>query len=151
VTPSEPEAKQSGLDYGLDLTPEPNNDYISKLEKDAKEKNELYNELQIKHTDLNEQFEKMRLEFEAYKKQFPPQAPPTAPASPPNVLIIEDSDEEDSEPEPPKPRPKSKKSILKLIEDSDDDEPEPEEVSVRLKDNKIVDFLEPEEEVSFIE
>jgi phage/plasmid-associated DNA primase len=151
VTPNEPEAKQSDLDYGLDLTPEPNNDYISKLEKDAKEKNELYNELQIKHTDLNEQFEKMRLEFEAYKKQFPPPVPPTAPASPPNVLIIEDSDEEDSEPEPPKPRPKSKKSILKLIEDSDDDEPEPEEVSVRLKDNKIVDFLEPEEEVSFLE
>ena len=72
--------------------------------------------------------------------------------SPSNVLIIEDSDEEDSEPEPPKPRPKSKKSILKLIEDSDEDEPDPEEELVRLKDNKIVDFLEPPEEgVSFLE
>ena len=57
VTPNEPEAKQSDLDYGLDLTPD-NDDYIKKLEKDAKENNELYNELQIKHTDLNEQFEK---------------------------------------------------------------------------------------------
>jgi hypothetical protein len=155
VKPDEPEAKQSDLDYGLDLTPEPNNDYIEKLEKDAKEKNELYNELQIKHTDLNDQFEKMRLEFEAYKKQFPPPtppAPPAAPKSPPNILIIEDSDEEEeSKPEPPKPRPKSKKSILKLIEDSDEDEPDQEEEFVRLKDSKIVDFLEPEEEVSFLE
>jgi hypothetical protein len=157
VTPNEPEAKQSDLDYGLDLTPEPNNDYISKLEKDAKEKNELYNELQIKHTDLNEQFEKMRLEFEAYKKQFPPPtppAPPAAPKSPPSILIIEDSDEEESEPEPPKPRPKSKKSILKLIEDSDEDEPDPEEVFIRLKDNKIVNILDPkpeEEGVSFLD
>ena len=32
--------------------------------------------------DLKEQFEKMRLEFEAYKKQFPPQAPPATPATP---------------------------------------------------------------------
>jgi hypothetical protein len=79
-----------------------------------------------------------------------PPAPP-APKSPTNVLVIEDSDEEESEPEPPKPRPKSKKSILKLIEDSDEEEPESEEVFVRLKENKIVDFLEPEEEVSFLE
>ena len=131
----------SGLDAGISFEEEVDNEEILKKLTD-KEK-----EVQ----DLNEQFEKMRLEFEAYKKQFPPPVPPTAPASPPNVLIIEDSDEEDSEPEPPKPRPKSKKSILKLIEDSDEDEPEPEEVSVRLKDNKIVDFLEPEEEVSFLE
>ena len=80
-----------------------------------------------------------------------PQAPPAAPKSPPNILVIEDSDEEESEPEPPKPRPKSKKSILKLIEDSDEEEPDLEEELVRLKDSKIVDFLEPEEEVSFIE
>jgi phage/plasmid-associated DNA primase len=158
ATPNEPETKQSDLDYGLDFTPD-NTEYIKKLEKDAKEKNELYNELQIKHTDLNEQFEKMRLEFEAYKKQFPPQgpqAPPASPKSPPNILIIEDSDEEEEEeskPEPPKPRPKSKKSILTLIEDSDEDEPDPEEVFVRLKDNKIVDILDPkpEEGVSFLD
>ncbi len=80
-----------------------------------------------------------------------PPAPPVAPKSPPNILVIEDSDEEESEPEPPKPRPKSKKSILKLIEDSDEEEPDPEEEFVRLKDSKIVDFLEPEEEVSFLE
>jgi hypothetical protein len=80
-----------------------------------------------------------------------PPAPPVAPKSPTNVLIIEDSDEEESEPEPPKPRPKSKKSILKLIEDSDEEEPDPKEEFVRLKDSKIVDFLEPEEEVSFLE
>ncbi len=79
------------------------------------------------------------------------QAPPVAPKSPPNILVIEDSDEEESEPEPPKPRPKSKKSILKLIEDSDEDEPDPEEELVRLKESKIVDFLEPKEEVSFLE
>jgi phage/plasmid-associated DNA primase len=158
ATPNEPETKQSDLDYGLDFTPD-NTEYIKKLEKDAKEKNELYNALQIKHTDLNEQFEKMRLEFEAYKKQFPPQgpqAPPASPKSPPNILIIEDSDEEEEEeskPEPPKPRPKSKKSILTLIEDSDEDEPNPEEVFVRLKDNKIVDILDPkpEEGVSFLD
>ena len=52
---------------------------------------------------------------------------------------------------PPKPQPKSKKSILKLIEDSDEEEPDQEEEFVRLKDNKIVDFLEPEEQVSFLE
>ena len=83
-----------------------------------------------------------------------PQASPAAPKSPPNILIIEDSDEEEEEeskPEPPKPRPKSKKSILKLIEDSDEDEPDPEEVFVRLKDNKIVDILDPKSEVSFLE
>ena len=80
-----------------------------------------------------------------------PPAPPAAPKSPPNILVIEDSDEEDSEPEPPKPRPKSKTSSLKLIEDSDEEEPEPEEVFVRLKDNKIVDFLEPEEKSTFLD
>ena len=84
-----------------------------------------------------------------------PPAPPTAPKSPPNILIIEDSDEEEeSKPEPPKPRPKSKKSILTLIEDSDEDEPDPEAVFVRLKDNKIVDILDPkpeEEGVSFLD
>ena len=43
VKTDEPETKQSDLDYGLDFTPD-NDDYIKKLEKDAKEKNELYNE-----------------------------------------------------------------------------------------------------------
>ena len=134
----------NGLDAGLTCEEEIDNEEILKKLSD-KEK-----EVQ----DLNEQFEKMRLEFEAYKKQFPPPtppAPPVAPKSPPNILVIEDSDEEESKPEPPKPRPKYKKSILKLIEDSDEDEPDPEEEFVRLKDSKIVDFLEPEEEVSFLE
>ena len=41
--------------------------------------------------------------------------------------------------------------IDELIEDSDEEEPDQEEEFVRLKDSKIVDFLEPEEEVSFLE
>ena len=132
-----------GLDAGLACEVIDNEEILKKLSDKEKEVQ-----------DLNEQFEKMRLEFEAYKKQFPPPtppAPPAAPKSPTNVLIIEDSDEEDSKPESPKPQPKSKKSILKLIEDSDEEEPDPEEVFVRLKDSKIVDFLEPEEGVSFLE
>jgi hypothetical protein len=134
----------TGLDAGMSFEEEVDNEEILKKLTD-KEK-----EVQ----DLNEQFEKMRLEFEAYKKQFPPPtppAPPAAPKSPPSILVIEDSDEEESEPEPPKPRPKSKKSILKLIEDSDEEEPDQEEEFVRIKDSKIVDFLEPEQEVSFLE
>ena len=132
----------SGLDACLTCEEVDNEEILKKLTDKEKEVQ-----------DLNEQFEKMRLEFEAYKKQFPPPTPPAPPApkSPPSILIIEDSDEEESEPEPPKPRPKSKKSILKLIEDSDEEEPDQEEEFVRLKDSKIVDFLEPEEEVSFLE
>jgi hypothetical protein len=134
----------NGLDAGLSCDEPDNEEILKKLSDKEKEVQEL-----------NEQFEKMRLEFEAYKKQFPPQgpqAPPAAPKSPPKILVIEDSDEEEeSKPEPPKPRPKSKKSILKLIEDSDEDEPDPEEVFVRIKDNKIVDILDPKSEVSFLD
>jgi len=32
VKPNEPETKQSYLDYGLDLTPEPNDDYIKRID-----------------------------------------------------------------------------------------------------------------------
>jgi len=108
---------------------------IKRIERENK-KNERRNKVNIDEVDFIDE---------------EPPAPPVAPKSPPSILVIEDSDEEESEPEPPKPRPKSKKSILKLIEDSDEEEPDPEEEFVRLKDSKIVDFLEPEQEVSFLE
>ena len=124
----------NGLDAGLSCEePDKNEEILKKL------------------SDKEKEVQDLREQFEAYKKQFPPQgpqAPPASPKSPPNILIIEDSDEEEeSKPEPPKPRPKSKKSILTLIEDSDEDEPDPEAVFVRLKDNKIVDILDPKPEV----
>jgi cell division septum initiation protein DivIVA len=70
----------SGLDAGLTCEEENDNEEILKKLSD-KEK-----EVQ----DLNEQFEKMRLEFEAYKKQFPPQGPqaPPAPAPPPGFYEL---------------------------------------------------------------
>jgi molecular chaperone GrpE (heat shock protein) len=105
----------SGLDAGLSCEePDKNEEILKKLSDKEKEVQEL-----------NEQFEKMRLEFEAYKKQFPPQAPPAAPAPPPT---------------------KMKKEILQLIDDSDESDCETgsdceSESDVSVKSNKIAKAL----------
>ena len=64
--------------------------------------------------DLKEQFEKMRLAFEEYKKQFPPPAPPAPPQQ-------------------------AKKSIISLIDESEEESDS--ETIVKLKDCKIVATL----------
>jgi hypothetical protein len=71
-----------GLDAGIPCVELDNDDIVQRL----KDKEEEVN-------DLNEQYEKMRLEFEAYKKQFPaPEVPKQS--KKPVVRVIEDSDEE---------------------------------------------------------
>ena len=66
---TEPEkavAKHYDLDFGLDMEPEPevtNNydpEYTNRLEKDLRETQKQYTELQIEHDDLKEQFEELK-------------------------------------------------------------------------------------------
>ena len=122
-----------GLDAGIPCTELDNDDIIQRL----KDKEEEVN-------DLNEQYEKMRLEFEAYKKQFPaPQGPNQS--KKPAVRVIEDSDEEAESP-PPKPRTPKKqaqvKSIISILDDSSDEEGEVKSKPVNTKEHKIMKALE---------
>ena len=75
----------------------------------------------------------MRLEFEAYKKQFP--------AKKPVIRVVDDSDEETEVSEkPPPPQPTKVKSVLQMIDDSDDED---EKVKpINAKEHKIVKALE---------
>jgi hypothetical protein len=123
----------NGLDFGIPCTELNNDDIIQKL----KDKEEEVN-------DLNEQFEKMRMEFEAYKKQHPALDVRKKPV----VRVIEDSDEEtesDEEIERPKkssppPQPIKAKSVLQMIDDSDDED---EKVKpINAKDHKIIKAIE---------
>jgi hypothetical protein len=113
-----------GLDFGIPCTELDNDDIIRRL----KDKEEEVN-------DLKEQFEKMRLEFEAYKKQFPvPQI---------SVRVIDDnSDEEIDSPPPPKSKSKPVKSVLSIIDDSDEDSDGEESAPINAKSHKIMKALE---------
>ena len=108
-------AKQSDLDFGLDMEPEPEitNDYdpeyTDRLEKDLRETQKQYTELQIEHDDLKEQFEALKEKFEAMQ------------VKPPLVMA-------------------PVKSVLQMI-DGSDSEDEDEDKTVRLKDNKILKAL----------
>jgi hypothetical protein len=108
-------AKQSDLDFGLDMEPEPEitNDYdpeyTDRLEKDLRETQKQYTELQIEHDDLKEQFEALKKKFEAMQ------------VKPPLVMA-------------------PVKSVLQMI-DGSDSEDEDEGKPVRLKDNKILTAL----------
>ena len=108
-------AKQSDLDFGLDMEPEPEitNDYdpeyTDRLEKDLRETQKQYTELQIEHDDLKEQFEALKKKFEAMQ------------VKPPLVMA-------------------PVKSVLQMI-DGSDSEDEDEGKTVRLKDNKILEAL----------
>ena len=108
-------AKQSDLDFGLDMEPEPEitNDYdpeyTDRLEKDLRETQKQYTELQIEHDDLKEQFEALKRKFEAMQ------------VKPPLVMA-------------------PVKSVLQMI-DGSDSEDEDEGKPVRLKDNKILTAL----------
>jgi hypothetical protein len=122
-----------GLDAGIPCVELDNDDIIQRL----KDKEEEVN-------DLNEQYEKMRLEFEAYKKQFPaPQGPNQS--KKPVVRVIEDSDEESESP-PPKPSPPQKptkvKSVISILDDSSDEEGEVKSKPVNTKEHKIMKALE---------
>ena len=116
----------NGLDYGMPCTELDNDDIIRRL----KDKEEEVN-------DLKEQFEKMRLEFEAYKKQFP--VPQISEKS--AVRVIDNNSDEEIDSPPPKPKPKQAKvkSVLSIIDGSDDeDEGEEESTTINVKGHKIV-------------
>jgi len=108
-------AKQSDLDFGLDMEREPEitNDYdpeyTDRLEKDLRETQKQYTELQIEHDDLKEKFEELKKKFEAMQVKPPPTRAPV-------------------------------KSVLQMI-DGSDSEDEDEGKPVRLKDNKILTAL----------
>ena len=106
-------AKQSDLDFVLDMEPEITNDYdpeyTDRLEKDLRETQKQYTELQIEHDDLKEQFEALKKKFEAMQ------------VKPPLVMA-------------------PVKSVLQMI-DGSDSEDEDEGKPVRLKDNKILTAL----------
>jgi hypothetical protein len=127
--PSRKIAKQElldpyGLDFGIPCTELDNDDIIRRL----KDKEEEVN-------DLKEQFEKMRLEFEAYKKQFP--------VTQISVSVIDDnSDEEIDSPTPPKSKSKPVKSVLSIIDDSDEESDEEESAPINAKSHKIMKALE---------
>ena len=123
----------NGLDAGIPCTELNNDDIIQKLKDKEDEVN-----------DLNEQFEKMRLEFEAYKKQNPALDVRKKPV----IRVIDESDEESEsdeeikqpkKPSPP-PKPTKVKSVLQMIDDSDDED---EKVKpINAKDHKILKALE---------
>ena len=73
VEPNKPEVKHSDLDFGLDMEPEPeiahNSEFTEKLEKDLKEKNNQFTELQIEHDNLKKEFEAMKLKLKEIEKQ----------------------------------------------------------------------------------
>jgi hypothetical protein len=73
IEPSKPEAKRSDLDHGLDMEPKPeiahNSEYTEKLEKDLKEKNNQFTELQIEHDNLKKEFEAMKLKLKEIEKR----------------------------------------------------------------------------------
>ena len=85
--------------------------------------------------DLKEQFEKMRLEFEAYKKQFPA----TQISETPAVRVIDDDSDEENEPAPkPEPKQSKVKSVLSIIDGSDDEDEEEESTTINVKSHKII-------------
>jgi hypothetical protein len=67
--------KQYDLDFGLDMEPEPEvtNDYdpeyTNRLEKDLRETQKQYTELQIEHDDMKERFEEMRKALKEMQSQ----------------------------------------------------------------------------------
>ena len=113
IEPEKAVAKQSDLDFGLDMEPEVTNDhdpeYTDRLEKDLRETQKQYTELQIEHDDLKEQFEELKKKFEALQVKPPLARAPV-------------------------------KSVLQMI-DGSDSEDEDEGKTVRLKDNKILEAL----------
>ena len=73
VEPNKPEVKHSDLDFGLEFEPEPeithNSEYTEELEKDLREKNNQFTELQIEHDNLKKEFEAMKLKLKEIEKQ----------------------------------------------------------------------------------
>ena len=106
-----------------------NDDDISRKLKDKEEE----------VNDLNEQYEKMRLEFEAYKKQNPVKIPEEEEygfSIDEQVRYMEDHPEEfDIKPEPIV----DKKTILSLIDDSDEEDDVLSKSSLTV--NKIANSL----------
>ena len=122
--------KVHDLDFGLDMPcTELNDDDICRRLKDKEEE----------VNDLNEQYEKMRLEFEAYKKQNPVKIPEEEECGfsiDEQVRYMEDHPEEfDIKPEPIV----VKKTILSLIDDSDEEDDVLSKSSLTV--NKIANSL----------
>ena len=96
--PAKKVAKKSDLDYGLDMEPEVNEpeivndhnpEYTESLEKELREKNKQYTELQIEHDDLKDKFEAMRKRLEEIESKLPPKPVKSV------ISILDDSDSED--------------------------------------------------------
>ena len=96
--PAKVVAKKYDLDYGLDMEPEVNEpeivndhnpEYTESLEKELREKNKQYTELQIEHDDLKEKFEAMRKRLEEMESKLPPKPVKSV------ISILDDSDSED--------------------------------------------------------
>jgi len=170
------QAHDSGLDYGIEFVPEPevtsdpDPDYTEKLEKDLREKNEQYNELQIEHEKLKEEFEALQEKNKKYRelqkendnlkksckdsdarywKQYYETLDLNDTIS--GILTEEQRDEVKkilkekekyrSKVEDEQKKPKPLKSVLSIIDDSDDEDEGP---TIRIKDNKIIKATECE-------
>ena len=134
---SSKKVKVHDLDFGLDMTcTQPIDDDISRKLKDKEEE----------VNDLKVQLKKMRLEFEAYKKQNPVKIPEEEEygiSIDEQVRYMEDHPEEfDVKPEEFDIKPKPvvvKKTLLSLIDDSDEEGDILSKSSLEV--NKIVNSL----------
>jgi phage/plasmid-associated DNA primase len=83
----ETKVKQSDLDYGLSVHPEVR---VKELENEIREEKKRYCELSTKFDEMKEERERIKLEFESYKKLNPPQLKAKA-----AIRLIDDSDSEE--------------------------------------------------------
>ena len=77
---------KSDLDYGLSVHPELR---VQELEKELREEKKQHFELSIKFDETREELERIKLEFETYRKLNPPQLKTKS-----VISLIDDSDEE---------------------------------------------------------
>ena len=170
------QANDSGLDYGIEFVPEPevtsdpDPEYTEKLEKDLREKNEQYNELQIEHEKLKEEFEALQEQNKKYKelqiendklkksnkdsdarywKKYYEALDLGDTIS--DILTEEQRDEVKkilqekakyrSKVEDERKKPKPVKTVLSIIDDSDDEDEGP---TIKIKDHKIIKAIECE-------
>jgi len=82
----EAKAQQSDLDYGLSVHPEVR---VQELEKELREEKKQHFELKIKFDETREELERIKLEFETYRKLNPPQLKTKS-----VISLIDDSDSE---------------------------------------------------------
>ena len=170
------QANDSGLDYGIEFAPEPevtsdpDPEYTEKLEADLREKNKQFNELQIEHEKLKEEFEALQEQNKKYKelqiendklkksnkdsdarywKKYYETLDLDDTIS--DILTEEQRDEVKkilqekakyrSKVEDERKKPKPVKTVLSIIDDSDDEDEGP---TIKIKDHKIIKAIECE-------